>query len=84
MTASFSPHPYDNSTELFPRFQVAAFFLAFKGIEGVESAIKDGKAINAGDLFGSSIFRNIVLSLLATLGLYIVSSILFVSGSPLS
>lgn len=53
---------------------VAAFFLAFRGISDVEKQNAEGKS-----LFGNRIFRNIVLSLVATLGLYIISSILFVS-----
>lgn len=54
---------------------VAAFFLAFKGIAEVE---QDHKLPS--EIFSSSIFRNIVLSLVATLGLYLLSSILFVSA----
>ncbi|KAH7927646.1 glycosyltransferase family 2 protein [Leucogyrophana mollusca] len=53
----------------------SAFLLAFKGIESVEKS--EGGSIQAGALFSNSIFRDIVLSLLATLGLYIVSSLLF-------
>ncbi|KAI0738834.1 glycosyltransferase family 2 protein [Daedaleopsis nitida] len=52
----------------------AAFFLAFKGIENIEH--NDGPlALNS--LFTNSIFRNIVISLLATLGLYIAASLIF-------
>lgn len=41
---------------------------------GIQSVQQDG--INAGTIFGNKIFRNIVLSLIATYGLYIVASIL--------
>ncbi|KAJ3575497.1 hypothetical protein NP233_g1057 [Leucocoprinus birnbaumii] len=52
----------------------AAFVLAFKGIENV--AHEQGP-LTLGDVFTNSIFRNIVLSLLATLGLYILASLIF-------
>ncbi|EIW81631.1 glycosyltransferase family 2 protein [Coniophora puteana RWD-64-598 SS2] len=52
----------------------SAFLLAFKGIENVEQSTGP---INAGSFFTNSIFRNIVISLLATLGLYLVASIIF-------
>jgi len=54
---------------------VSAFLLAYKGIEGV--AQSEGRAVQASDLFTNSIFRDIVLSLAATLGLYIIASLLF-------
>lgn len=54
--------------------QISAFFLAFRGIHDIEKNAKAGT-----NLFDNPIFRNIVLSLLATLGLYFISSILFVS-----
>lgn len=57
--------------------QVAAFLLAFKGIEAIAS--EQGHALKITDVFTNSIFRNIVLSLLATLGLYILASLIFVS-----
>ena len=38
-----------------------------------------GRALTVGDVFKNAIFRNIILSLLATLGLYIIASIIFVS-----
>ncbi|THU77602.1 glycosyltransferase family 2 protein [Dendrothele bispora CBS 962.96] len=53
---------------------VAAFLLAFKGIDNL---VKADNGLNVGSLFTNSIFRNIVLSLLATLGLYIVASLIF-------
>ena len=55
--------------------QFSALFLAVKGIEEVAAA---KGAININDLFSNSIFRNIVLSLAATLGLYIAASLIFV------
>lgn len=56
--------------------QFAAVFLAYKGIENVAKV--EGRAIRLSDLFSNHIFRNIVISLAATLGLYLVSSIIFV------
>lgn len=58
---------------------MSAFLLAYKGIEAV--AKSENRAIQAGDLFTNSIFRDIVLSLAATLGLYIVSSLIFVRSA---
>ena len=54
---------------------VAAFLLAFKGLENLAKA--DGP-LSFNDIFTNHIFRNIVLSLLATLGLYVVASLIFV------
>jgi len=54
---------------------VSAFLLAFKGVEAVA---EDGQ-LSFGEVFTKPIFRNIVLSLLATLGLYILASLIFVS-----
>lgn len=59
----------------FDLAQTSAFILAFKGIQAAE---QDGP-LTFGDLFTNSIFRNVVLSLLATLGLYIIASLIFVS-----
>lgn len=58
---------------------VAAFLLAFKGIGNIADQINEekGRPINIGDAFTNSIFRNIVISLLATLGLYILASLIF-------
>ncbi|KAH8822583.1 glycosyltransferase family 2 protein [Flagelloscypha sp. PMI_526] len=53
----------------------AAFFLAFKGIENVRND-NDG-VLQLTDIFKSAIFRNIVISLLATLGLYVIASLIF-------
>ncbi|KAF8892782.1 chitin synthase-domain-containing protein [Gymnopilus junonius] len=53
---------------------VAAFLLAFKGIENL--AHSNGP-LTFSDIFTNPIFRNIVVSLLATLGLYLIASIIF-------
>ncbi|OCF42866.1 chitin synthase [Kwoniella heveanensis CBS 569] len=50
----------------------AAIYLAVRGIQDITA---DG-SVDANDIFGNKIFRNIVLSLIATYGLYIVSSLL--------
>ncbi|WRT66006.1 uncharacterized protein IL334_002957 [Kwoniella shivajii] len=50
----------------------AAIYLAVRGIQTITA---DG-SISADDIFGNTIFRNIVVSLLATYGLYIISSLL--------
>jgi chitin synthase len=55
----------------------SALLLAYKAIESV--AKSEGRAIQASDLLSNSTFRDVVLSLAATLGLYIVSSLIFVS-----
>lgn len=60
--------------------QFAAFYLAFKGVENVEDV--EGRPIEASDIFSNAIFRDIVISLVATLGLYLIASLLAVS--PLS
>ncbi|KAF8551879.1 glycosyltransferase family 2 protein [Imleria badia] len=52
----------------------SAFLLAYKGVESV--AKSEGRAVQLGDFLVDTIFRNIVLSLAATLGLYIVASLL--------
>ncbi|THH18657.1 hypothetical protein EW146_g2370 [Bondarzewia mesenterica] len=54
--------------------QFSAFFLAVKGIHAV--AKQGGRSIQFGDLVKSLIFRDIVISLGSTLGLYIVSSLI--------
>ncbi|KAF9465779.1 glycosyltransferase family 2 protein [Collybia nuda] len=59
---------------------VAAFLLAFKGIENISAAVAasdGGRGLTLGDVFTNPIFRNIVLSLLATLGLYVIASLIF-------
>ncbi|EMD39480.1 glycosyltransferase family 2 protein [Gelatoporia subvermispora B] len=52
---------------------IAAFFLAFKGIDNI---VHSSGPLTASDLFTNAIFRNIVISLLATLGLYILASLI--------
>ena len=56
---------------------VSALLLAFKGLDQLVKAHKGG--LSLGDFFSDSIFRNIVLSLAATLGLYVFASLIFVS-----
>ena len=56
---------------------VAAFLLAHKGIQSVAQA--EGRAIQLSDFLTISISTDLVLSLAATLGLYIVASLIFVS-----
>jgi chitin synthase len=51
----------------------AAFLLAIKGIQDI--AVTKG-GLSLGTFFSNTIFRNIVISLVATLGLYILSSLL--------
>ncbi|KAH9961842.1 glycosyltransferase family 2 protein [Russula compacta] len=52
----------------------AAMFLAIKGVEEVTAAEHRGAQFS--DLFTNSIFRDIVVSLSATVGLYVVASII--------
>jgi chitin synthase len=54
---------------------VSAFVLAYKAVESV--AQSEGRAIQASDFFTNAVLRDVVLSLAATLGLYIISSLLF-------
>lgn len=49
--------------------------VVYLAVIGIQSVSQDG-TIDAGEIFGNKIFRNIVLSLLATYGLYIISSLL--------
>lgn len=56
----------------------AAVFITVKGIQNVEAAVRaDGGKFTLSDVFTNSIFRNIVISLLSTYGLYLLSSIIF-------
>ncbi len=57
--------------------QFAAFLLAFKGVENISNV--EGRPITFSDIFSNSIFRDIVISLLATLGLYFIASFMHVS-----
>lgn len=59
--------------------QTAAVFLAIKGIQDVINNRRNGGHATFADLASNSIFRNIIISLIATTGLYLLSSILFVS-----
>jgi len=54
----------------------AAFFLAIRSVENIEAALPDGQ-LQLDDVFNNAIFRNIVISLLATTGLYFIASFLF-------
>ncbi|KAJ7655402.1 chitin synthase-domain-containing protein [Mycena rosella] len=50
----------------------------FAGFKGVEELSKDkGSALTVSDFFTNTIFRNIVVSLLATFGLYVLASLIF-------
>jgi chitin synthase len=60
------------------RTQFAAIFLAIKGVQQVAAAEHRGARFS--DLFSNAIFRDIVLSLTATIGLYVVASIIHVRG----
>lgn len=53
-------------------------FLAVKGVQQVSEADKRGAAFS--DLFTNALFRDIVISLSATIGLYVVASIIHVRG----
>lgn len=56
----------------------AAVFITVKGIENVSAAIKaDGGKFTLNDVFANPIFRNIVISLVSTYGLYFISSLIF-------
>ena len=58
------------------RIQFAAIILSVKGVQQVAAAEHRGASVS--DLFSNSIFRDIVLSLSATIGLYVVASIIHV------
>lgn len=56
----------------------AGIFIAVKGILNAQEAVKaSGKEFQAADLFANAIFRNIVLALVATYGLWLVASVMF-------
>jgi chitin synthase len=63
------------------RTQFAAIFLSIKGVQQVAAAENRGASVS--DLFSNAIFRDIVLSLAATIGLYIIASIIHVRGLDL-
>jgi chitin synthase len=60
------------------RTQFAAFYLAVKGVNQVAAAEHRGATFS--DLFTNAIFRDIVLSMVSTLGLYVVASVIHVRG----
>jgi chitin synthase len=60
------------------RTQFAAIYLAVRGVQQVSEAEHRGAQFS--DLFSNAIFRDIVLSIAATNGLYIVASIIHVRG----
>jgi len=53
----------------------AAVLLAVKGVENIAKV--EGRPIQLSDIFSNVIFRDIVISILATTGLYLIASILF-------
>jgi chitin synthase len=53
-------------------------FLAIKGVQQVSEAERRGAKVS--DLFTNSIFRDIVISLSATIGLYVLASLIHVRG----
>jgi chitin synthase len=63
------------------RTQFAAIVLSIKGVQQVAAAEQRGAKFN--DLFTNSIFRDIVLSLAATIGLYVIASIIHVRNLDL-
>ena len=56
--------------------QFAAIFLAVKGVQQVAAAKNRGATFS--DLFTNAIFRDIVISISATVGLYVIASIIHV------
>jgi len=54
----------------------SAFYLAFRGAKDIAEKEKDGK-LSFQDIFTEPKFGQIVLSILATLGLYLIASLLF-------
>jgi chitin synthase len=60
------------------RTQFAALFLAVKGVQQVAAAEHRGAQFS--DLFSNAIFRDIVLSMVSTIGLYVIASIIHVRG----
>jgi chitin synthase len=63
------------------QIQFAAIILSVKGVQQVAAAEHRGASLS--DLFSNSIFRDIVLSLSATIGLYVVASIIHVRDAGL-
>ncbi|KZV65081.1 glycosyltransferase family 2 protein [Peniophora sp. CONT] len=52
----------------------AGIFLSVKSVQSVAAA--NGKSLDAGDFFKNNIFRDVVLSMAATIGLYVFASII--------
>ncbi|CAH7688620.1 class II chitin synthase [Phakopsora pachyrhizi] len=56
----------------------AGIFISVKGLQNAEAAIRsNGGSFNIGDVFANTVFRNIVLSLVATYGLWLLASFMF-------
>ncbi|ORY77216.1 glycosyltransferase family 2 protein [Leucosporidium creatinivorum] len=53
----------------------AAIIITVKGIQNAKA--ESGGSFSLSDIFANSIFRNIVISLLSTYGLYLIASIIF-------
>jgi len=53
-------------------------FLAIKGMQQVSEA--DNRGVTFSDLFMDAIFRDIVILLVATIGLYVIMSLIHVCG----
>lgn len=62
---------------LMTNSQTAAFLLAYKSISVI--AQDKGAPLEVSDFFTNTVFRNVVVSLLATFGLYVIASVIFVS-----
>jgi chitin synthase len=77
MTVRHNEHGYHKGLTV-KRVQFAALFLAIKGVQQVAAAEERGATF--GDLFSNTIFRDIVLSLAATIGLYVIASLIHVRG----
>jgi len=57
---------------------IATMFLAIKGVQQVSEVDDHGTTFSG--LFTNAIFQYIVISLAATIGLYIVTSLIYVHG----
>ncbi|KIM52757.1 glycosyltransferase family 2 protein [Scleroderma citrinum Foug A] len=68
-------------TLAFIGFGIVTIYMTFSAlyiaVKGIQEVIADKGSININDLFSNAIFINIVLSLAATLGLYIAASLIF-------
>ena len=61
------------------RMQFAAVFLTIKGVQEVSADKSRGAKFS--DLFTNAIFRDIVISISATIGLYVTASVIHVRTS---